>query len=322
MMSPLVSVIIPVYNVEEYLDKCLNTVIHQNYKNLEIILVDDGSTDNSGDKVDEWAKRDNRIVPLHQNNQGLSAARNMGLDNSHGSWIVFIDSDDYVSENYISTMLQTAQKDNSDLVICQYNKVSNVEVVSSPLSKPGRYTQKEFWQLFYGPNSGSALVVAWDKLYSSRIFKDLRYKVGILNEDEQILYSVVKRVKSISIIAEALYFYLVERNDSIMANLKKIDHIREKFYDILLDRSQMLVNDGFKQPAVQSVQSLLMQLTGELAINPSKENWQVFWRVFNRVKSVLVGSSIADFDNKKLRVYITFPRLICWLKILRVYIKL
>ncbi|ASW11170.1 glycosyltransferase family 2 protein [Lactobacillus delbrueckii subsp. lactis DSM 20072] len=127
MMSPLVSVIIPVYNVEEYLDKCLNTVIHQNYKNLEIILVDDGSTDNSGDKVDEWAKRDNRIVPLHQNNQGLSAARNMGLDNSHGSWIVFIDSDDYVSENYISTMLQTAQKDNTDLVICQYNKVSNVE---------------------------------------------------------------------------------------------------------------------------------------------------------------------------------------------------
>lgn len=122
-------------------------------------------------------------------------------------------------------------------------------------------------------------------------------------------------------IAEALYFYRVERNDSIMANLKKIDHIREKFYDILLDRSQMLVNDGFKQPAVQSVQSLLMQLTSELAINPSKENWQVFWRVFNRVKSVLVGSSIANFDNKKLRVYITFSRLICWLKILRVYIK-
>ncbi len=320
-MSPLVSVIIPVYNVEEYLDKCLNTVVHQNYKNLEIILVDDGSTDNSGNKVDEWAKRDNRIVPLHQKNQGLSAARNTGLDNSHGSWIVFIDSDDYVSENYVSVLLHAAQKDKSDLVICQYSKANNVEVISSPISKPGKYTQKEFWQLFYGPNRGSALVVAWDKLYSARIFNNLRYKVGIVNEDEQILYSVISRSNSISIIADVLYFYRVDRDDSIMANLKKVDQIREHFYSILLDRFQRLVDDGFKESAIQSIQSLLMQLTSELAINPSKENWRIFWRIFYRVKSTFREANVADSDSKKLRVYITFPRLICWLKILRVYIK-
>lgn len=193
MKNSLVSVIIPVYNVEDYLDNCLDTVIHQDYKNLEIILVDDGSTDNSGNKVDEWAKKDNRIVPLHQRNQGLSAARNTGLDNSHGAWIVFIDSDDYVSENYVSVLLRTAEKDNSDLVICQYSELDNTKVIPTSFSRSGKYTQKDFWKLFYSPNSGSALVVAWNKLYSAKIFQNLRYKVGILNEDEQILYSVICR---------------------------------------------------------------------------------------------------------------------------------
>lgn len=321
MKNSLVSVIIPVYNVEDYLDNCLDTVIHQDYKNLEIILVDDGSTDNSGNKVDEWAKKDNRIVPLHQRNQGLSAARNTGLDNSHGAWIIFIDSDDYVSENYVSVLLRTAEKDNSDLVICQYSELDNTKAIPTAFSMPGKYTQKDFWKLFYSPNSGSALVVAWDKLYSAKIFQNLRYKVGILNEDEQILYSVICRTNSISIISQALYFYRIDRGDSIMSKLSKTGKIRVCLYSILLERFKKLVEANFEESAIQCIKDILMRLTGELAINPSKENWHIFWQIFNQVKTAFNESNFDDVNNMKVRVYIACPRLICWLKILRIYLR-
>ena len=192
---PLVTVIIPIYNVEDYLDKCLESVVSQTYSNLEIVLINDGSTDGSNDIIKRWRKKDQRIVAIYQKNQGLSAARNTGLNIAKGDWIAFVDSDDFVSENYIQEMIQAAVDNTADLVICQINKTIGNSISSVTSSQKGIYNSQEFWKLFFEKKSDDALVVAWNKLYSKEIFNNLRYKRGIINEDEQILYSVIKKCK-------------------------------------------------------------------------------------------------------------------------------
>jgi raffinose-raffinose alpha-galactotransferase len=116
-MKPLVSVIIPVFNVEQYIERCVESVINQEYKNIEIILVDDGSTDQSGMLCDELATKDERIHVIHKKNGGLSSARNSGLEHASGEWVTFIDSDDWVTEDYVSGMYNTAEMSKADVVI-------------------------------------------------------------------------------------------------------------------------------------------------------------------------------------------------------------
>ena len=122
MMDKLVSIVVPVYNVDKYLDKCVNSIINQKYKNLEIILVDDGSTDESGKKCDLWAEKDNRIRVIHKENGGLSDARNVGIDNSKGYYISFIDSDDFIENDMIEVLLKEIKENNCDISICGYYK--------------------------------------------------------------------------------------------------------------------------------------------------------------------------------------------------------
>ena len=117
-MNETISIIIPVYNVEKYLNKCLNSVIEQTYKNIEVILIDDGSTDNSGKICDEYAKNDIRIKIIHQQNGGVSTARNNGLEHATGKYITFVDSDDYIEKEMIETMAKKIMKKNADIVIC------------------------------------------------------------------------------------------------------------------------------------------------------------------------------------------------------------
>ena len=116
-MEELISVVVPVYNVEKYIDKCINSIINQTYKNLEIILVDDGSPDNCGNICDEYAKKDNRIIVIHKENGGLSDARNTGIEVSKGKYITFIDSDDYISDNYVSFLYNLIIEYKADISI-------------------------------------------------------------------------------------------------------------------------------------------------------------------------------------------------------------
>ena len=122
-MNPLISLVIPVYNVEKYLDKCMESVLAQTYDNYEVILVDDGSTDNSGKMCDEYAERDSRVTVYHQKNSGVSVARNVGIENAKGEFISFIDSDDWVDESYLEKLVNAQIKYNADLTICEYTNV-------------------------------------------------------------------------------------------------------------------------------------------------------------------------------------------------------
>lgn len=311
----LVTVIIPIYNVEDYLDKCLESVVSQTYSNLEIILINDGSTDGSNDIIEKWRKKDSRIVAIYQKNQGLSAARNTGLNIAKGDWIAFVDSDDFVSKNYIQEMIQAAVGNTADLVICQINKTIGNSISSVTSSQKGIYNSQQFWNLFFGKKSDDALVVAWNKLYSKEIFNNLRYKRGIINEDEQILYSIIKKCQKIVILPQALYFYRLGRKDSIMTKVNKTTTIRKKYYRILLERADCFYNNNQLNFAMLTYKEIMAKLTGELSINPSTDNKNIFLHLFFDIKNRVREQNIKS--DLTLKIYLHFPRTICLVKFLK-----
>lgn len=182
MEKDLISVIVPVYNVEKYLEKCVQSIINQTYENLEIILVDDGATDNSGKICDEFAKKDSRIKVIHKENGGLSDARNFGLDIATGKYISFIDSDDFVNKRLFEILHKEIIKNDYDIAFCDYFKFfenDNVDEEISNSYKILEHTKYSILNLYYDiGHKHEKAVVAWGKLYKSKFFKDIRYPKG------------------------------------------------------------------------------------------------------------------------------------------------
>ena len=224
-MNPLVSVIIPVYNVEQYLDKCVQSVINQTYKNIEVILVDDGSPDNCPKMCDEYSVCDKRIKVIHKSNGGLSDARNAGIDRAKGDYITFVDSDDYVEDNYVELLLHSVHKYNADISCGKQNVLYGDSIVKA-------YTGKH-----YVLNSEEALrmmlyhddmdVSAWAKMYKRSLFEGIRFPVGRLYEDAATTYKLIDKADVITLESFPIYNYVM-RNDSITNNSfseKKLDLI-------------------------------------------------------------------------------------------------
>lgn len=228
----LVSVIVPVYNVNQYLVKCLESIINQIYENLEIILVDDGSTDNSGIICDEYSKKDKRIKVIHKENGGLSDARNAGIEIAKGEYLTFIDSDDFIAEDYIEYLYNLLKKYNAEVSVCckinfyeneEIDKVLNTERIMM-------FTGQEAMEnLFYQKEITPS---AWAKLYSREIFKEIRYPKGKIYEDLGTTYKVFFEAKKVVWSSAQKYFYL-QRQNSIM---------RKKFSASNFDRIEMSQN--------------------------------------------------------------------------------
>lgn len=225
----LVTVIVPVYNVKNYIKRCLQSIIDQTYRNLEIILVDDGSSDGSNSICKYFSTKDNRIKIYRTENLGLSHARNIGLDNANGDYIIFVDSDDYISKDMISIMMHKAE--DADLVICNYNKIlddDNTETIQDKkVLINNEWDFKEFWVNYYKGNLTAFCCVAWNKLYKKRLFNNVRYPLNKIHEDEYIINEIVSRCNRIKVINDSLYYY-VQRPNSIMhsrykGNLEKAE---------------------------------------------------------------------------------------------------
>lgn len=213
--TDLISVIIPVYNVEKYLVECVESVLNQTYKNLEIILVDDGSPDRCPEMCDEYARKDSRVKVIHKKNGGLSDARNAGIDVATGEYISFVDSDDYVSEDMIGVLYERAVQTQADLTFCSIEKVDeNGKRISLENVGTSVYDRNEFWENKYYQQQ-SASTVAWNKLYKKHIFYKLRYAVGRIHEDDIILLKVIEKCNIIATVQQGRYMYR-QRNDSIM----------------------------------------------------------------------------------------------------------
>lgn len=205
----LVSVIIPVYDVEEFLPHCLDSVLSQTYKNIEILVVDDGANDKSGDICDEYEKKDSRIKVIHQENEGLSSARNKGLQISKGEWVFFIDSDDRIDSDTLNQAYEFAKKNNCDIVQVNhyyeyedyllYRKASKKEKKNIVLNRHS--TMKE---LIINDRIKN---FAWGKLYKSELVKDCLFPVGKYYEDSFWQHLIFDKIERYGIIDNPLYYY-------------------------------------------------------------------------------------------------------------------
>ena len=220
-----ISIIVPIYNVDKYLNKCLDSIINQTYDNLEIILVDDGSTDKCPLICDEYKNIDSRIIVIHKDNKGLSSARNAGLDIATGDLIGFVDSDDFLELDMYEILKSNMDKYLSDIAICDFKKVDKKTKVHSFSKNEFSITGKDKFLYIHNEYS-SVAVVAWNKLYKRELFDNIRYKEGKLYEDRFIIYELLEKAKSISYILKPLYNY-VYREDSIMntISLKLFDWV-------------------------------------------------------------------------------------------------
>lgn len=226
MSNELVSVILPIYNVELYLKECIESVIDQSYKNLEIILVDDGSTDQSPYICDEYVKIDSRIKVIHKENGGLSDARNVGIQASSGSYIALVDSDDLIAQSFIEELYRCCRNSNAMIAACAYCKFSSKDEISA--SNAQAITQvvsgRELIKQIYLGQAGKFGFVAWNKLYSRKLFDNVQYPFGRIYEDTFTTYKLFLYSNQIALLNKPLYFYRI-RPESIMSarvSLKKV----------------------------------------------------------------------------------------------------
>lgn len=208
----LVSVVVPVYNVVKYVEKCLNSLLEQSYARIEIIVVDDGSADGSGEICDRLAEKDERVRVFHKKNGGLSSARNYGIKKAKGDFVCLVDSDDYVKKDFVKNLMEKVAE-GVDVVVCGYNENKpRAEIVTGKQAAARLLTKQENME-----------IVAWNKMYRRELFNGITYPDGQNYEDNLTTYKLLSKADKVVYVAESLYKY-VERGGSIT----KKDHKEEK----------------------------------------------------------------------------------------------
>lgn len=254
-MKPLISVVVPVYGVEKYLPKCVDSILNQTYQNLEIILVDDGSPDNCGRICDSYAEKDSRIRVIHQKNGGLSAARNAGVAVAKGEYISFIDSDDYISPNMYTRMYDAIRENGAQLCICAMRWVHEDGSVFAGMEQGAIrdevLTKVAAFQKLHGKN-GANYVTAVNKLYHRSLFDNVTFPVGRIHEDEFTVHLFMAQCEKVVCIGEELYFY-VQRAGSITNSrytIRKLDGVRAMWA-----RYRFFRKNGFREEAAWALRA-------------------------------------------------------------------
>ncbi len=203
----MITIVVPVYKVENYLVRCINSILNQTYTNWELLLVDDGSPDNCGKMCDEYAEKDNRIFVIHQKNGGLSAARNTGLnwfyEQNRSDYITFVDSDDWLHPQYLEILMNGITENNVKISVCDFKQVlsetphENYDNINFELTSPEDFLVNHFWEYNY----------AWGKIYHKSVFEDVRYPVGKNFEDVFTTYKVLHKCEKIAYAELQLYYY-------------------------------------------------------------------------------------------------------------------
>jgi glycosyltransferase involved in cell wall biosynthesis len=316
--SILVSIIVPIYDVEKYISKCVDSILKQTYKDLEIILVDDGSRDNCPKICDEYASNDNRIQVIHKKNGGLSDARNAGLNKANGKYVAFIDSDDYIHEQYIELLMDSMLRDNADIAVCGFEKVYSYV----PLGRDQSYKTLEIntktltnidaiKDIF--SSDTHLYVMTWNKLYATNLFKNnnIMFPIDKIHEDNFTTYKLFYYSTLITFIDLPLYYYY-QRNDSIIGrdfdyrrldSLEAIEDIKVFFSDKNLKLNQeieyysililiSLINDLLSSSYTdkQSLNILVESL--EEAIEEAKNNRLVKFRHRLMAKFIIINPAI------------------------------
>lgn len=244
--NKLISIIIPVYNSEKYLDDCIRSIVNQTYADIEVLLVDDGSTDSSGEICKKWENTDGRIKAIHQENGGVSKARNTGIDNVRGELLLMADSDDYMASDTVKTLCEGFIQSNADIVICDYEQGEN----RSFNFIPGETTYQtlnfeEIMNRVYNDGHEALRFISpWGKLYRKDLFADIHYPNGKIFEDIYITHQLLYRAKTIAVTDRKLVYYY-RHEDSIMHkpfHIGKLDYL-----DALKERIEFFKSHGLEQ---------------------------------------------------------------------------
>lgn len=247
MVDGLISIVVPIYSVEKYLNRCINSIVNQTYTRLEILLVDDGSPDQCPKMCDEWAMRDTRIRVIHKANAGLGMARNTGIDNANGEYIFFFDSDDYIALDTVEKAYALALREKSDIVVFGFSEVSSNGMIgksfipqTNEISYFGKEVQQTFLPDLIAPDVKTGKYTnlwmsAWASMYSLDLIKKASWRFvserKIISEDIYSLLDLYKHVNRVSVLSEALYYYC-ENADSL-THVYKPDRYSmiKNFYD-------------------------------------------------------------------------------------------
>lgn len=310
-MSDLVSIVIPIYKVEEYINRCVDSIIRQTYKNLEIILVDDGSPDKCGSICDDYSVYDDRIKVIHKNNGGLSDARNAGIDIAQGNYITFVDSDDWVNENYIDTLYNLITKADAEIAACNFQKTSDENNVNEfNFVEEYQYSNIQALEEMMG-QLYVQMVVAWGKLYKRSLFNDVRFPVGRVHEDEFTTYKLIyKANKIVYTPAQLLYYW--QRNDSITGS--EINH--KNLYDAfkaLEERAIFLYNVGLEKLSSKAYRSYFVKyvcIDSEIEMIGDDYNRKEYAKIMIEVRQILRKSKQNIFYKIIMELYFIAPRVI------------
>ena len=236
-MEPLISVIIPMHNTEQYLSRCLDSILNNTYKNLEVICVDDGSTDNSFDMIHQYAEKDSRVVPIWQKNQGVSAARNTGLDHASGEFVALVDSDDWVHPEYFSELMSAQNKFDADITYCNFLQTTEI-CANRPIN--GTYKPAELVHIAHGggvnlPLYGKRYV--WGKIYRKLLIENHRFASNIRLAEDTLFNIVIiaEHMTDISVayVQDELYYYY-QRQDSLLHSTspEKIKEVSKEYISL------------------------------------------------------------------------------------------
>lgn len=290
-MKALVSIIIPVYNVEKYLTQCLESVCGQTYENLEIIVVDDESPDHSGEIAEKFAKKDNRVRVEHIKNRGAAGARNVGLELCTGEYILFVDSDDWVELNMVEELLSAIEKtDDSDIALCEYwDECKEQSSCHRFMDCSGKQTPEEFAA---GMIKHWEYIITWNKLFRRSVLEGVRFVEGRCIDDEFFTYKAVIKSQKTVLVNECLYHYRM-RQSSAMRNPQ---HRKQRAKDqiaFITERYQPLCS------AFPAIRSLLLQHKTEVLLTVIRNNPE-FPEVVQSAKEHLRKSIFSVLTDAKI----------------------
>ncbi len=232
--NDLISVIVPVYNVEKYLDRCVESIVNQTYTNLEIILVDDGSPDNCPKMCDDWAKKDNRIKVIHKENGGVSSARNIGLDNALGKYIAFCDPDDLIHPQMYEVLYKFAKDNDAECVVCNFENFSdfnNIKVQDIILeNKYECFSGKQAYEYIRLSDKCNMIGCVWNKLFLKSSIHILRFDTSLsYGEDLCFVLTFLSTIESMIVLDDVFLYYYFIRNDSVMRTLDSKKYLKLYF---------------------------------------------------------------------------------------------
>lgn len=318
MTGKLVSIIIPVYNCEKYIGKCLESVLGQTYKNVEIIVIDDGSTDQSLEVINRTVQGNPNVKVIHQENQGLSATRNKGLENATGDYIAFLDGDDYLGESYIERLIAVAEHNNSDLAICGYQKVDAQGVLLSK-TVPGQYIPFEHEEWAY------RIIISCARLYKKEIWDKyhMTFEIGAHGEDVPLSLFFNKVCKNIVTVPAAEYYY-VQHSESITHNFRGLRNRQLPYRSIekILEQTEQIPEGNSQDFLELGMMRFLTQCVFDLGRGASKDQlhelcdftYKIMERYFpnywkNKKSSIWSNLDIPFINKVEVKIFMVLLKL-------------